>query len=380
MTKSIDNMKKSIEIFHLQNLAIIEIIGKDAKKFLQGLITNDINKINDSSLNFGCLLNANSRFLGEFFITEIYHENSLNSDDYSTSEIKILMIFSKKNLEEIIKKLNFFRLRNQVKIQKNNDLKIIYSFDEINLKNFEFALQSQSQAELIINTKTEIESHLKNHLEIKKFKDPRSNKMGYFGLVNCDIYSSEINGNKSFKIIDNNFYEHVNFYHQKRIENKICEGEFDLDLEKSFIQEFGYDDLFAIDYLKGCYVGQEVIARNHHRGEIRKKIFYLEFELKDFNKDFNFEFEEQSNNLNFMSYHQNLQNNLFDLTFNSKTCGKILSCVFSKNNHQIFKFQALAQIKFDENLASNNLTLSNLNLENLKKDLKINDNQVIILR
>ena len=81
-----------------------------------------------------------------------------------------------------------------------------------------------------------------------------------------------------------------------------------------------------------------------------------------------------------MSYHRNLQNNLFDLTFNSKTCGKILSCVFSKNNHQIFKFQALAQIKFDENLASNNLTLSNLNLENLKKDLKINDNQVIILR
>ena len=99
MTKSIDNMTKSIEIFHLQNLAIIEIIGKDAKKFLQGLITNDINKINDSSLVFGCLLNANSRFLGEFFITEIYPKKSLNSDDCSADEIKILMIFSKKNLD-----------------------------------------------------------------------------------------------------------------------------------------------------------------------------------------------------------------------------------------------------------------------------------------
>jgi len=365
MTKSIDNMKKSIEIFHLQNLEIIEIIGKDTKKFLQGLITNDINKISNSTLIFSCLLTANSRFIEEFFITEIFLQNSLNSDENLENEKKILIICPQKNLNEIIKKLNFFRLRNQVKIQKNQDLEIIYSFQEEHLINLEIALKSQEKNELNPNV---IDSP-----KIIKYKDPRAIEMGYFGLISRNNNLIEINNKNdqfhNFKIIDNNFY------HQKRIENKICEGEFDLEQEKSFIQEFGYENLSAIDFNKGCYVGQEIIARTHYRGEIRKKIFYLKFELNDFN----FNFKEKFNNLNFLSFHQNLQNNLFDLTFNSKACGKVLSCVFIKNKNQIFEFQALAQIKFDENFSNQNLSLNNLNLENLKKDLKINGSQVIFV-
>ena len=40
-------------------------------------------------------------------------------------------------------------------------------------------------------------------------------------------------------------------------------------------------DWGAIDYEKGCYVGQELIARTHYRGEIRKKLLHLKFPVSE---------------------------------------------------------------------------------------------------
>ncbi len=313
-------MPISKEIFQLNNLQIIEITGKDSKKFLQGLITNDLNKINESSLIFSCLLNSNSRFFCDFFITEI-------NIDKASSEVKILLICAKKFSDDLIKKLNFFRLKNQVNIAKNDDLIVLYSFNNSSLEPFKPNI----------------------------YKDPRSFDFGYFAFTN----------NKNFE------FANIAIYHQNRIKNKICEGEFDLISDKSFIQEFNYDDLSAIDYNKGCYIGQELIARTHHRGEIRKKIFYLEFEIENFNYKINEDFLP----LNFL----NNIDNLFDLTLNSEVCGKILSCVFDINKSSIFHFYALAQIRINDDFFISNNDSKNLFLENLKKDLKINNNPVILI-
>ena len=57
-----------------------------------------------------------------------------------------------------------------------------------------------------------------------------------------------------------------------RIEHFIAEGEKDLVAGPSFPLEYGLDNLNAIDYKKGCYVGQELVARTHYLGEIRKQI------------------------------------------------------------------------------------------------------------
>ncbi len=73
-----------------------------------------------------------------------------------------------------------------------------------------------------------------------------------------------------------NYEDNINYYHYLRIINKITEGEFDLTYDKSIIAEFNFDDLNAIDYKKGCYVGQELTARTHYLGKIRKKLFYCQ--------------------------------------------------------------------------------------------------------
>lgn len=52
--------------------------------------------------------------------------------------------------------------------------------------------------------------------------------------------------------------------------------------EKSFIQQYRADELNAIDYEKGCYVGQEIIARTHYKGVIRKTLFIADGKLPEF--------------------------------------------------------------------------------------------------
>jgi len=199
----------------LQSRAIIEISGTESKKFLQGLITNDINKISTNNLIYSAALNARGQFLYDFFIFE--------KDD------KIMLDCSKNEIDEIIKKFGFYKLRSDIQIKKNEQILIAQSLDNIG------------------------------------FADPRNKNLGY------RIYDEKNKLEKLNLLL-------ISQYHLLRIENKIAEGAFDLSKEKSYILEFGFNELGAVDYNKGCYIGQELTARTHHLGEIRKKLFHIKIE------------------------------------------------------------------------------------------------------
>lgn len=263
---------------HLQDRALIEIEGQDRKKFLQGLITNDINKVNGNKLIYSAMLNANGRFLYDFFIFE--KEDTLFLDCLDT------------RCDEIIQKLNLYKLRSQVKISKNNSLQVIH-----NLNNGQFI-------------------------------DPRHPKLGFRSyqtdIANCNDSSA---------------------YHAQRISLKIAESEYDLTYDKSFILEFGFDHLNAIDYQKGCYVGQELTARTHYRGQIRKKIFAITIE--DFNN---------KNNL------ESLKNS--KITCQGKNLGIILSHIITNN-----KLRALALLKIEQEQ----------NPEILPQNLEFDNQKIVII-
>lgn len=214
-------------IFNLNHRSIIEISGTDRYDFLQGLLTNDIIKSRNGII-YSAMLNPKGRFLFDFFIFE-------------SNQILILDCPKSRN-EEIIKKFNFYKLR------KNVDIKI-----------------SQNWLILQNTNETDYQKLLSNHRYLS-FKDPRSNKLG------DRIYLINEEENKFL-----NYEDNINYYHYLRIINKITEGELDLTYDKSIIAEFNFDDLNAIDYKKGCYVGQELTARTHYLGKIRKKLFYCQF-------------------------------------------------------------------------------------------------------
>ena len=71
-----------------------------------------------------------------------------------------------------------------------------------------------------------------------------------------------------------------NMSEKDRILAKIPFGPKDVIYEKGFILECGYDELGAIDWKKGCYLGQELVAKTKYRGEIHKKLFLVELDCQ----------------------------------------------------------------------------------------------------
>ncbi len=202
----------------LENRSLIHLFGSDAEKFLQGLTTNDIIK-NQYSYNF--ILNNQGRYLFDFFV---YRESgdSFYIDVHSNSA------------EELIEKLSMYKLRSDWELKDvSNEFCILYS---------------------------------KNVIEdsIFSLKDPRSDLLAFRSVM----ARSKVGDTKG----------HVwGVYLQDKYDYSIIDGVPDLIYEKSIPIEYGADDINAIDYQKGCYVGQEVISRAKYQGVIRKKIYKLRF-------------------------------------------------------------------------------------------------------
>lgn len=67
-------------------------------------------------------------------------------------------------------------------------------------------------------------------------------------------------------------------YNLERIKNCLPNGETDLIKEKSIILEYNYEQAGAIDFNKGCYVGQEFVTMAKRLGDIKKTLACLEVE------------------------------------------------------------------------------------------------------
>lgn len=208
----------------LSDRSIIEIKGIDRKSFLQGLLTNDINKISDGSLIYSAMLNAQGRFLYDFFLFE--------------KNDTIFIDCLKSRRDEIYNKFRFYKLRAQIEIAKNDDYEILQD-----IQNLQNGADIDSKGGFV-------------------FGDPRHKNLGQRIYRKIFVQDSHLSNDQSP-------------YHYQRITLKIPESEHDLTYEKSIIAEFGFDDLNAVDYKKGCYIGQELTARTHYMGQVRKKIFHV---------------------------------------------------------------------------------------------------------
>ncbi len=283
------------EIIILKDRQLLEITGVDCKKFLQSLITNDLNKLASEQLIYSALLNPQGRFLYDFFIFKIGD--------------KIFLDCYAPRAQEILKKLGFYKLRSLVEIRIVDNFKMAQIFDKIDDFN-----------------------NLAKNCHI--FLDPRTQEMGYrIFFKDCGHFATQ----NQLSISDDQ-----NRYHLKRILLKIAEGEYDLAYDKSFILEYGFDNLNAIDYKKGCYMGQEVTARTHYRGQIRKKLFHIQID-------------------SLVAIEKNAE-----INYQQKVIGLVLSSVFSEG-----KLNALALIRIADEEDSNNYDWQN--------QLQFMDNKITII-
>lgn len=202
--------------FSLENRAVFELSGPDAKEFLQGIITNDINKTTSGPI-YAFLLSPQGKYMYDFFLIE--------------QEGKFLLDYERKYKSDIIQQLKKYKVGVKVSL-KTTKYKVYSSFNKQNN---------------VVNNSI-------------SFFDPRSQNMGSRFFVEDEM--AEIS--------------EISQYNVQRIKEVIPDGDKDLIRGNSFV--FGCNVDCALDLDKGCYVGQEVVARTLSRGVIRKKLFMVECE------------------------------------------------------------------------------------------------------
>ena len=224
------------EVITLEDRGFIQVIGLEAKDFLQNIVTNDIEKVTDISTIFSSILTPQGKYLFEFFVLKL-------KDSY-------LLECEKKSTTEIIKLLNFYKLRSKVDFI---DLSEKYVASVISLHKFmDWGLTSTKGKTTMFS-------------ESPIYIDPRNEKLGakiISKTENIQLIIKKLN----LKIIDKKKY------YNKSFELGIPQINLNKLKDKIFGVENNLDELNGIDFKKGCYVGQENTSRIKLRNKLRRRI------------------------------------------------------------------------------------------------------------
>ncbi|MDP4724864.1 MAG: hypothetical protein NWR39_00045 [Pseudomonadota bacterium] len=205
----------------LAHRTIIEFKGEDAIAFLQGQTTNDMTRLVPGACLYTVFLNSQGKFLNDAFAVML----SINH---------IWLDVEAEHAIELLKKLNMYKLRSKVTLALRVDIGVYASFD---------APTAEGSDALTV-------------------QDPRTTEMG----------------RRVYTTIKRQLTAGIEVYDARRIRLCMPDGARDVPYERGFIMEYGFDRLNAIDFQKGCYVGQELTARMHYRKLGKRQLVCVEFE------------------------------------------------------------------------------------------------------
>ena len=228
-------------VYILEDRGILFVNGLDAKEFLQNLVTNDINKVDNSNSCFASLLTPQGKFLFDFLIVK--HKSGYFID------------CEKKQADNLFKKFNIYKLRSKVEIMNLSNEFVIAAFSYEKFMSFKEA--------------KDILGYTFKYREDPILLDPRHKKLGgrliinleklYLSLKKLDLKSSEPN-------------EYYNFSHELGIPQR----DMDKLSDKLFGIECNFEELNGIDFKKGCYVGQENTSRIKLRNKLSKRLLPIQ--------------------------------------------------------------------------------------------------------
>lgn len=191
---------------------LIEVTGADRVEFLQGLVTNNLDKLADG-LVYAALLTPQGKLQVDFFLVPW---------DGDAIVIDVAAPYG----DALMRRLTFYKLRADVKLR-----------------------------ELDADVNRGVGEAPKG-----AFTDPRHAAFGWRGYGRGFAFetSSDVN------------------WDALRVAHCIPEMGVELVADDSFILEVGFERLNGVDFRKGCYVGQEVTARMKHKTQLRKGLGLVE--------------------------------------------------------------------------------------------------------
>jgi len=182
---------------------------EEQREFLQSLVTNDVAKATQDTLVYAALLTPQGKYLSDFLIRR-------------TPDGNYALDVAPAQAEALAKRLTMYKLRRPVTI-------------------------SREPAQVAVLWGGEAPENA--------LPDPRDPALGWRVYDNAKAALAQAESGD---------------YDLHRLKLAIPESDADLIGNDTYILEAGFERMNGVDFKKGCYVGQEIVARMKHKTELRK--------------------------------------------------------------------------------------------------------------
>jgi tRNA-modifying protein YgfZ len=226
----------------LDNRGVFAVSGADRRGFLQGLVSNDVDKVGPEQARYAALLTAQGKYLYDFMMIEFGEAIWLDAEAGRLSDLK--------------GRLSIYRLRSKAALDERPDLAVAAVFGKGALAAMGFSEDPGAARPFASGV---------------AFVDPRLAALG----VRCILPRADIR-----YVLEGTGLPEDGFptYDRLRLQLGVPDGSRDLVPEKSILLESGFDELNGVDWQKGCYIGQELTARTKYRGLIKKRLMPVEID------------------------------------------------------------------------------------------------------
>ncbi|MBX9739053.1 MAG: folate-binding protein [Beijerinckiaceae bacterium] len=206
----------------LDDRGVVRVEGEDARSFLQGLVTCNMDHVSLEAAGFGALLSPQGKILFDFLIVE-------DKDGF-------LLDTPMAQIADLIKRLSLYRLRAKVTLRDLSGA-ADPALEALGV----LALWDGEPGEGLV------------------YDDPRHVALGRRSILS----RREARAAASATADD---------YEGHRIRCGVPKGGVDFAFGETFPHDADMDLIHGVDFKKGCYIGQEVVSRVEHRGTARKRI------------------------------------------------------------------------------------------------------------
>lgn len=204
----------------LEDRGVVDVEGEDARALLQRLVTSDVMALRPGEARYAALLSPQGKIVADFLIMDASTEGG---PDLFRLDCPLALA------PDLARRLSMYRLRAKVAIaDRSRDIGIVAHWPAG-----------------------------------RGVRDPRHADLGYREVVEraaCRVDPEALRG-----------------YDALRIALGVPDGGRDYAYGDAFPHDANLDRLGGVDFEKGCYVGQEVVSRVHHRGTARRRIVPVSF-------------------------------------------------------------------------------------------------------
>eukprot|EP00884_Botryococcus_braunii_P019743 jgi/Botrbrau1/6452/Bobra.0034s0027.1 len=226
---------------------VVQISGSDAVHFVNGIITQNPASVRGSDKPlYAAFLNAQGRFLHDAFF---YDWDLVAGKKWEDGDAFLVDVW-RESIPNLIRLLNRYKLRSKVGV---DDVTEDYS----------------------VWVRWGDHQPTENELSGKWPEDPRSGILGRRTLLHRKLPPAAVPGGSPSALLKHAAVGEAvspDMYRLWRWQQGIAEGDVEIPSGQAVPFEFNLDGLNAIDFHKGCYVGQELVARTHFRGLVHKRL------------------------------------------------------------------------------------------------------------